>query len=108
MNASKMKNIVVLKDLPSNIVEEAYVILKPNININKKDENLNDDYKDKPCYIIEEAEMIINNYISKIEDKKSTNNTEINKIKRKYYKLKKICMILGAICVISLLIQIKL
>ena len=32
MNESKMKNMVVLKNLPSNIVEEAYVVLKPNKN----------------------------------------------------------------------------
>ena len=27
---NQMKNIIVLKDLPSNIIEEAFVILKPN------------------------------------------------------------------------------
>ena len=28
-----MKNILVLKDLPSNIVDEAIVILKPNVKL---------------------------------------------------------------------------
>ena len=28
MNVSQMKNIIVLKDLPSNIVDEAIIILK--------------------------------------------------------------------------------
>ena len=43
MDTSNMKNIVVLKNLPSNIVEEAIVILKSNAkvkNINKKKENV--------------------------------------------------------------------
>ena len=30
MQANKLKNIVILKNLPSNIVEEAIVILKSN------------------------------------------------------------------------------
>ena len=30
MNTDDMKNMVVLKNLPSNIVDEAIVILKPN------------------------------------------------------------------------------
>ena len=34
METSNMKNIVLLKDLPSNIIEEAIIILKSNININ--------------------------------------------------------------------------
>ena len=33
MEANKMKNMIVLKNLPSNIVDEAFVILKPNSKI---------------------------------------------------------------------------
>ena len=42
MNENKMKNMVVLKNLPSNIVEEAYVVLKPNKNYKnlQKQENV--------------------------------------------------------------------
>ena len=35
MEASKMKNMVVLKNLPSNLVEEAIVILKSNKHVKK-------------------------------------------------------------------------
>ena len=35
MDTSSLKNIVVLKDLPSNIVEEAIVVLKENRKIQK-------------------------------------------------------------------------
>ena len=36
MNQEKLKNIVVLRDIPSNLVEEAIIILKDNNQINKK------------------------------------------------------------------------
>ena len=35
MNISDMKNIVILKDLPSNIVDEAIVFLKQNQKVKK-------------------------------------------------------------------------
>ena len=37
MDVGQMKNIIVLKDLPSNIVDEAIVILKNNSNVKKKE-----------------------------------------------------------------------
>ena len=37
MNASRMKNIIVLKDLPSNLVDEAIVILKSGKKIKQKE-----------------------------------------------------------------------
>ena len=64
MDTEKMKNMVVLKNLPSNIVEEAIVILKPNIKLksldtidknNKKNEKVKQE--DHKKYIISEAEM---------------------------------------------------
>ena len=36
MSIESMKNMVVLRNLPSNIVEEAIVILKPNVKIHCK------------------------------------------------------------------------
>ena len=35
MNTENMKNILILKDLPSNLVEEAIVFLKQNQKIRK-------------------------------------------------------------------------
>ena len=32
---SDMKNMIVLKDLPSNLIEEAFVVLKENKKIHK-------------------------------------------------------------------------
>ena len=80
MEASKLKNIVVLKNLPSNIVDEAIVVLKTNKKVKKfqkieqsmtikKNET---DKKDKD-YILKEAEMLLNDYISKVENKDKKN-----------------------------------
>lgn len=107
MNASKMKNMVILKDLPSNIVEEAYVILKPNIKLEKKIENINESSKETSDYIIKEAEMVVSNYLSNIENTRNIRNLEVDKIKKKYDKLKKVCIGLGIIFFVNLLVQIK-
>ena len=78
MDTSGMKNIVVLRELPSNIVEEAIFILKSNkyakkfetIEKNSKQNNQQRKEKDKE-YIIKEAEMIVSNFVTKIENKKT-------------------------------------
>jgi len=36
MDIQNMKNMVVLKNLPSNLVEEAFVVLKDNVKSIKK------------------------------------------------------------------------
>ena len=94
MESSKLKNMVVLRNLPSNIVDEAIIVLKPNkkvkklqkIEQNKKIQSNENAKKDKE-YILKEAEMLVNNYITKIENnKKDIFNKDI---KGKYIKLKK-------------------
>lgn len=106
MNESKMKNMVVLKNLPSNIVEEAYVILKPNKNFKQnieKQESQNT--RISSDYVVKEAEMVVSNYLSKIEEKKTFRNLEVEKIKRKYKKLKNISMILVGILLLNIIIN---
>ena len=77
METSNLKNMVVLKNLPSNIVDEAIIVLKANKKTkklqkieNKKILENQENKKDKE-YILKEAEMIVNNYISKIENKEN-------------------------------------
>lgn len=107
MNASKMKNMIVLRDLPSNIVEEAYVILKPNVKLKNKEKLENQESKAAQGYIINEAESIINNYLLKLEENKQQKNVDIEKLRKKYIKSKKICMWLGIVFAINLIIQIN-
>ena len=93
MSNNNLKNIVVLKNLPSNIVDEAIVILKSNQNAKKFQfaeksfgyENANIDKKSD--YVIKEAENIIANYISRIEKNKMTKKSN-NNIEIKYKKIK--------------------
>ncbi|MBO5413784.1 MAG: hypothetical protein J6A29_05830 [Clostridia bacterium] len=105
MNESKMKNMVVLKNLPSNIVEEAYVVLKPNKNYKNLQKQENVDERLSADYVVKEAEMVISNYLSKIEDKKIIKNSEVEKIKKKYKKLKNASMILAGILILNIIIN---
>lgn len=111
-----MKNIVVLKDLPSNIVDEAIVVLKANKKakkfqycknkkeeINKFKENVEQGNKD---YIIKEAEALIADYIEKVENQDLRGKKEIREIKRKYKNMKKVNIGLGILLVITTFICI--
>ena len=103
-----MKNMVVLKSLPSNIVEEAFVVFKPNIKLKLEDYAEKKD-KDKHIttkfgardYMIREAEMIISNYLSNIENNKRTKNINISKIQSKYNRLKKLTYILAITVILN-------
>ena len=108
MGENKKKNVIVLKELPSNIAQEAYVVLKPNIKLKQKVENLGDIAKEKwPGYIIKEAENVINNCLSKVEkNNNSMRNNELEKIKKKYKQLKRFCIGLGIVFIFNLLINI--
>ncbi len=65
MNNLDMKNIIVLKDLPSNIIDEAIVILKDNkIKKNEKLDNTNEYVN---TTIINEAQNVITEYIEQLE-----------------------------------------
>ena len=104
MNESKMKNMVVLKNLPSNIVEEAYVVLKPNQKLKKNIEKQEDENKLVTSdYVVKEAEMVVSNYLAKMEDNKTIRSLEVEKIKKKYLKVRKLSLILGGILILNIL-----
>ena len=77
MDVNNVRNMVVLKNLPSNIVEEAIVVLKENTKAKKvemadnyKFSSGTDNEKEDKEYVLKEAEMLVKDYISKIEDNK--------------------------------------
>ena len=91
MESSNLKNMVVLKNLPSNIVDEAIIILKNSKKIKK----------------LKEAEMLVNSYVSKMENKE--NKSEANKkIKQNYKKLKKYALISTIVCLTEFILLITL
>lgn len=112
METSKMKNIVVLKNLPSNIVDEAIVILKQNKKIKKfehaekKKQTVNKDIERKNDeYILKEAELLISNYIEKNQE---SGKKEILKKheRRKYKKLKRYSILTTVALFISLIFNL--
>lgn len=114
MEGIKLKNIVVLKNLPSNLVEEAIVVLKSNKKVkklekvekNKTIENEIEIKKDKG-YVLKEAEMLVSNYVSKLENQNNIKrkNAEVDK---KYKRLKQYAYISSFIIFIqALMLSVK-
>ena len=101
------KNMVILKDLPSNIVKEAYVVFKSTkmarklqkLERNSK-ENMNKT-KDEE-YAIKEAEMLVLDYVEKVDksEKEVILNSRINKKLKKYAYIASIVMFLQFILLI--------
>lgn len=111
MKQNQMKNMVVIKDLPSNIVDEAIIILKNN----KKIKSLNTIEKqgtEKPekeineNYVVKEAEMVINNFISQIEKEKHFKSFSIKQLEFRYKKMKAVTIVLSIIVVINIILNV--
>jgi len=114
MDVSKMKNIIVLKNLPSNIVDEAIVILKSNQKI-KKLEYIDREEKQSSKqiennevlisqeYVIKEAQDVIATYISKIENNAEKGNKTIYQLQDKYKKMRRFNIFLLACTFMSII-----
>lgn len=127
MNPENMKNIIILKNLPSNLIDEAIVVVKnkkesKNINYKtlmqdgksraiqgymkeeelKKIENIK---KEERNYIIKEAEMVVTNYIAKIE-KPILVEKKMKKLEKSYKKVRILNLMLAVISLICVAIQI--
>lgn len=91
MEKGKMKNVVVLRNLPSNLIDEAFVVVKSkNVarsleRIDGKNENIDRKNKDDG-YIVREAESVLSSYASLVE-KKDDKKVDFG-IKRRYNMLK--------------------
>lgn len=114
MDTKNMKNIVVLRDLPSNIVEEAIVILKANVDLKKheiidsKKENIKVGAKVKNNsrdYIVKEAESVVSNYISSIEKPKELEISN-KKLKKQYNNLKKLSIVFALVGFLGILVNL--
>lgn len=109
MDINRMRNIVILKDLPSNLVDEALVVLKNNQKIknveyadNRFDNfPFNNETDNKDEYVIKEAELLVSNYIDKLENQDLLNNKSDSKVMKKYKKLKILSTVLGIAFIIS-------
>ena len=99
---NKLKNIIVLKGMASNIVQEAIVILRPNVDLEKSNnvfKNKNSKQSKKKSVVLE-AEYVINNYIKEIE---TTNDKRKKQKIEKRYKFSKI---LNVILIVAFIISL--
>ena len=112
MESSNFKNMVVLKKLPSNLVEEAIIILKANKKVRRleKAPNVNNlsseifDKKEKD-YILKEAEMLVTKYIDEVEQKKQK-ELENKRNLKKYIRVKNFAYLSTFIIIIETLLLI--
>ncbi len=112
MNTSRMKNIIVLKDLPSNLVDEAIVILKSGNKVknkelleNKKASNFEENSDGNYEIALKEAEFLVQDYIKSLE-KPNDNTSNIRKMKLKYKKLQICSLFLGITTIVGIIISI--
>ena len=104
MEKGQMKNIVVLKNLPSNLVDEAIVILKPNKTAKKleyidKKDNIKKETKTsrEKDYIIREVESVVSNYINSIDEKEKDNKKILVNKRYKTLKIYSIVITIGLV-----------
>lgn len=119
MDIGNMKNMIVLKNLPSNLIDEAIVVLKENKTVkkyqyiesdkkqtvdyvNKQDEKTNKTAS-RTDYIIKEAEDIIGHYITNLETKSPKWKNNMKKLEKRYKQSVKLNFILGIMTVISIM-----
>ena len=138
MKTDIMKNVIILKNLHSNLIDEAIVIVKDKKKIkdinysefikdggekfsssaNKQTSNrviqgymkeedlkkLEDTKKEERKYVIKEAEIVVSNYLSKIDNKMP--EKKIKRLEKSYKRAKKISIILGIISIVSIICAI--
>lgn len=106
MQLSKMKNIIVLKGMASNVVDEAIVVLKPNVKLKQSEYNtkgkMNREDKNKKMIVMKEAENTINNYVKKLQ--KEANSKEEMALRKKYKFLQVCNVVLISSMIIATLI----
>lgn len=118
MNKDSLKNIVLLKDLPSNIIEEAIVVLKENKKIHKYQKIIDEQNKtnnheiDKNIktnksinendYIIKEAYMLLEDYTKRLEKETPKWKNNLKKLEKRYKISVKINMGLLSIILVGI------
>jgi len=113
MESGRMKNMVVLKDLPSNIIDEAIVVLKPNVKVGAghrarpDNKSSTTDYNiGAKDYIINEAQMVISNYISNMENEKKMKYDDVRKIESRYKILRTVVIAVTMLGILNYFIKL--
>lgn len=98
----KMRNMIRIKDVPSNTIEEAIIILKENKKVKKyecsnKFKNIDSKDKDNKNYVIKEAELIISDYL------KNSDSESNKKLSKKVKVFKALSGILFLLLIVSII-----
>jgi len=110
------KKIVVLKDIPSNLIEEAILILKNDYDIKNSSDigklSLAKDFNDsekrrKDDFILSEAQSIIENYIKECKQQAELRR-DVNREKNKLRKLFSINTVINLVLTSSIVLFILL
>ena len=103
MQNNKVKNTIVLRGMASNVVDEAIVILKPNVKIKNMELTRNIREKSTPkSLILKEAEHVVTEYVNKINQEQSK-QVKIN-MEKNIKKLRIISVLFFVAFVISLIV----
>jgi len=114
MNISRMKNMIVLKDLPSNLVDEAIVILKNSDKVKNKEiaeksctssKNFEESADGGYEAAIKEAEYLVTDYIKKLEAPKEEKKN-IKDLQIQYRKMQICSVFLGIVAILGIVISI--
>ena len=98
MQVNKTNNIVFLKNVESNLIEEAVVILKNGVTLNNNLKEKTNKKEEKNINILKEAELIVNQKIKENDIK--FEKYKVNKLEKKKKILKfinSILILLGTI-----------
>ncbi len=110
MNSNQLKNIIILKNLPSNIIDEAFIVLKDNKKmkllerIEKKSQGQEESNQHEE-YIVKEAEMVISNYLSGLEKEKQIRSYSLKNMENKYKRLRAITIVLSIGIILNILVN---
>lgn len=99
MQVSKTENVIFLREVESNIIQEAFIILKENIKFQEK-KTSNQVINRKEINILKEAENLINCEIKECNLK--YDKFKVSKLEKKL----KIQKILNIFCVVALISSI--
>lgn len=91
MQINKTNNVILLKNVESNLIDEAFIILKNNVNLNMLEKNDVYEIKTKKD-ILKEAELLINQEID--NNNLKYEKFKITKMERKIKILKAINIIM--------------
>ena len=106
MDISNLKNIIILKNLPSNLIDEAIVVLKQNVNSKtynkvKDGQGKLTENKKNNDYVVNEAQMHIAEYISSMNRKNTSNQNK--ELEKKYLRLKRITKLLAFLAALGII-----